>query len=232
MASGGSCRRRRGGRGDTHRPRGRRPHDRAQRRRRVPPSDRRLPRGRLDVREVPRRESDQRRRGGVTARQLDARPDRSGGRPLREVRAAGHARVWHRRQPRGRRARSAHPGHLLRDLPAGRLPALVLPGPERTRPPAASAGHAAGRAARRATALVHRDRAVAGAEPVGPPGRARCAGRSRDDRARPRLPTVVLARRSRCARRGARRARPGVRRGRQHRGVPGCGRRVRRRSGS
>ena len=91
-------------------------------------------RGRADVREVPRRQRHQRRRRRGPARppRRPHHPHRR--RPLRPLRAPRPARlgVDDRLRHRGRRA--AHAGDVLRDLPARRLPAVLLPLPDRARP--------------------------------------------------------------------------------------------------
>ena len=100
---------------------------------------------------------------------------------------------------------AAHAGRLLRDPPARRLPAALLPRAE-------GAGHdARGRRARPrrdprgARVLDDRHRAVGRAEPRGDAGRARGARRRRrDHRPRPRPPADVLARRVRGRPLGAR----------------------------
>src|SRR5262249_57280331 len=102
------------------------------------------------------------------------------------------------RAGRGRRVRlcrpgPAHAGHVLRDLPPGSLPDLVLPVSESTRPGDPARG-AAGRGDRvRAAAVGHRDGPVPGTEPVRPRPRPGGPGRRSADRARPGLPPVVLA---------------------------------------
>ena len=111
-----------------------------------------------------------------------------------------------RRRPLGRHAPdAAHAGRVLRDLPARRLPAAVLPR-------AAGAGHdaRAGRARprrdpRRARVLDDRDRSVGRAEPRGDARRARRPRRRHHD-PRPRPPADVL---------GRRRPRPGAGRARR-----------------
>ena len=99
-------------------------------------------------------------------------------RPVRRVRARRAARLRRRRPVRDGGARPAHAGHVLRDLPAGRLPALLLPLPEGARPgdPRRRAGPR--RDPRRRRLLGHRHRAVAGAEP-GRRRSPRCAARGR-----------------------------------------------------
>ena len=106
-----------------------------------------------------------------------------------------------------RRRRPADAGHLLRGLPARRLPALLLPLPDRARPHDRGRRAAARRDPRRGRLLGHRHRALAGAEP----GRAlpRLGGPrpAHPHRARPRLPPDVLGRPGRGERAGRPRAR-------------------------
>ena len=142
-------------------------------------------------------------------------------RPLRPVRPPG-ARPARRRRPLRRpRPRVPDAGDLLRDLPAGRLPALLLPPPEGARP--------AGRPPRTWTLDAIRDAGVfwvtgdrpeRGAEPRGAPRRAampatgartpcststtaRCSGRSRRRRTEQvqkvlRQVTVAVGNREEC----------------------------------
>ena len=86
------------------------------------------------LRQVPRRQPGQRR-----GRRRPARPAQRGdhphrSRPVRRVPARRVARLRCRRPVRHPRPGPADPGDLLRDLPAGRLPAVLLPAarPRRT----------------------------------------------------------------------------------------------------
>ena len=177
-------------------------------------------RGRHDLRQVPRRQRRQRRR-----RRGAARPHLRAGQPHRQrpVRAL--------RDPRPRRARrrpdlrhdrpvAADAGHLLRDLPARPLPALLLPLPAGARPAGDARGDRAGRRAREPPLLGHPHRPVRRAEPHGARHRLGAARAPAAHRHRPRLPPAVLARRVRGHPRRRRRHRGEHRRHRQPRGVP------------
>ena len=91
-------------------------------------------RGGRDVRQVSRRQPDQRRgrRRPARAPLRGDHPDR--GRPVRPLHPHRTERLRRRRPFRHRGARTADAGDVLRDLPAGRLPALLLPVPEGARP--------------------------------------------------------------------------------------------------
>ena len=126
-----------------------------------------------DLRQVPRR---QRRptwrspRPGYGRR--SAVITRTGARPVRRVPPRRAARLRRRRPVRHAGAGPADPGDVLRDLPAGRLPAVLLPPPEGAGPgdPRRRAGP--GRDPRRGRLLGHRHRPVPGAEPGGHARRA------------------------------------------------------------
>ena len=112
----------------------RRTRHRAQRRRHLPPPDRRRPRARRVVRQVPRRQRRQCRGRRRPARQPHRADLRRRRRPVRHVRPR-RARRPRRRQPlRVDPRRVPDAGDVLRDLPAGRLPAVLLPPPQRARP--------------------------------------------------------------------------------------------------
>ena len=153
----------------------RRAHHGPGRRRHLPAAGRRAARGRGDVRQVPRRQRDQRRgRGGPPrAAHRGDHPHR------RRTRSAGSCTARCATSASttafvtaGRRPADA--GDVLRDLPAGRLPAVLLPAAHGARPRDRGRRARPGRDPRRRHLLVDRHRAVAGAEPrarTTPPGR-------------------------------------------------------------
>ena len=125
--------------------------------------------------------------------------------------------------------RAADAGDVLRDLPARRLPAVLLPLPDRAGPGDRAGGARPASDPRRRGLLVHRS-------PGCPPSRAasahfaalaRPAAGAGAHRPRPGLPADVLGRPGRGARAGRPGARARHRRGRQPRGVRGRGRRDR-----
>ncbi len=180
-------------------------------------------RGGAHVREVARREPDERRRRRRPIRPSDGRDHEGRRRRLRRLRPRGAP--WLRRRRSVRRHGSGAPDadRVLRAPAAGVPDDPVLPAAER-------AGHAGlGRRARRrrdpgrADPLDDGDRALGGAEPDGHPGRPRGARPGSDHRARPRLPADVLVdpgRRASAAApcTGARDGRRGQRRGMRRRG--------------
>ena len=114
--------------------RARRPHDGPDRRRRLPAADRRLAaRGRV-VRQVPRRQPDQRRgrRGALRAPRRRDHPHGRG--PVRRVPARRAAAASASTTASSRRSPGLPtPVDVLRDLPARRLPAVLLPRARRRR---------------------------------------------------------------------------------------------------
>ncbi|CAA9317807.1 MAG: 5-keto-2-deoxygluconokinase, partial [uncultured Friedmanniella sp.] len=204
---------------------------RARRCRHLPAADRRRPRGRLDVRQVPRRDHGQRGRRRRPARPAGRHHHRRRRRPVRSVRAARAARPRGHRRARGDQPDLRDAGHLLRDLPAGRLPAVLLPQAHRTRPAGAARRHRPGRRPGHRADVALGERAERGAEPGvalrGPRG-ARPAALHR---ARPRLPADVLGHPGPRQRAGPEGAAPGHGRRRQPRGVRGRRRRDRPRAG-
>ena len=199
------------------------------RRRPLPAAVRRGTGRRQDVRQVPRRLGDQRRGGRGPARPADRaghHPHRRG--PVRRLRAPAAARAGRRRPLRDAGRRAADPGDVLRDLPARRLPALLLPAAHGARPAdprRPSSTSSAVRAARVFWATV--TGLSRGAQPGGPP-RGLAGPRPRSaHRARPRLPADVLAVPRGRPRAGRRRAAPRDRRRRQPRGVRDGRRRAR-----
>ena len=131
-----------------------------------------LARGR-DLREVPRRLADQRRGGRRPAGRRTAVITRTGRGPVRRLPPPGAGGVRRGRPLGERRGGVSDPGHLLRDLPAGRLPALLLPAAQGARPgdPRRRAGP--GRRAGRPDLLDDRHRTVRRAQPHRHPRRAR-----------------------------------------------------------
>ena len=121
---------------------------------------------------------------------------RTGPDAVRPVRAQGAARARRRRPVRHRGGRPADPGDVLRDLPAGRLPAATSTGcrpprtcvirPERARP----------RRDRATPASSGRRSPACPQEPSRSAHHAACEARGRRaaDRARPGLPADVLGR--------------------------------------
>ena len=87
--------------------------------------------------------------------------------------------------------------HLLRDLPARPLPAVLLPVPPGARPAGDAGGDRPGRRAREPAVLGHPHRPVRRAEPHGVRHRLEPARPPPPHRHRPRLPPAVLARRVR-----------------------------------
>ena len=118
-----------------------------------------------------------------------ARRDHEGGRrPVRAYARQALAEFGVDASPRRHPPHAAHPGRLLRDLPARQLSAALLPRAD-------GAGHdARGRRARprrdrRGAALLDdRHRALGRAEPLGDARRARGARAAVDHHPRPRLP--------------------------------------------
>ncbi len=80
------------------------------------------------------------------------------------------------------------PGDVLRDLPARRLPAVLLPRAEGARPRDPRGGARPGRDPRGGGPVGHGDRPLAGAEPDRDPGGARGPRAARHHGPRPRLP--------------------------------------------
>ena len=197
----------------------RRPRHRALRRRHLPPADRRRPGGRRDVRQVPRRQRRQRRGRRGPAGQPRGADLRRRRRPVRQLRPhrAGRPR---RRQPlRGDPRRVPDPGHVLRDLPAGQLPAVLLPQAQRAGPADPRRRDRRRRRPGRPAVLVDGHRPVRRAKPQRTFRRVGGARAGAADRARPRLPADVLGVARRRHRAGAARAAARHRRGRQPRGV-------------
>ena len=87
----------------------------------------------------------------------------------------------------------AHAGDVLRDLPAGRLPAVLLPPAQGARPGDHAERAGPRRHQGRRRVLGHRHRPVRGAEPHRHPGRPRSEKRKRHHRPGPGLPPDVLA---------------------------------------
>ena len=141
------------------------------------------PRGRHDLRQVPRRQRRQRRRRGGPPRpqQRAGQPHRQ--RPVRPVRDPRPRRARGRPDLRHHRPLAADAGHLLRDLPARPLPALLLPLPPGARPAGDARGDRPGRRAREPPLLGHPHRPVRRAEPHG--------ARHRLGAARPTPHTVI-----------------------------------------
>ena len=149
----------------------RRPHHGTDRGRRLSPPGRGVAARGRDLRQVPGGQPDQRGRGRGPLRpaQRGHHPHRPG--PLRRVPARRPARLRGRRPLRDRRARPADPGDLLRDLPARRLPALLLPLPQGPRPRDPPRGAGPGRDPGGPGVLGDGDRALPGAQPQRHPGR-------------------------------------------------------------
>ena len=157
--------------------RGRGAHDGPHGGRHLPPAGRHLAAPRGELRQVPRRQPGQcrGRRGPARPAQRGDHPYR--GRPVRRVPARRAAGLRRRRPLRHPGAGPADPGDVLRDLPARRLPAVLLPPPHRAGPadPRRRAGPR--RDPRRGDLLGHRHRPVRGAQPRGHAGRAARPGR-------------------------------------------------------
>ena len=146
----------------------------------------------------------------------------------RYVRREAPGSAWTRHPSRPRRRRTAHARGLLRGVPPRRLPAVLLPLPGSTRPPA--------RGPTTCPLDAIRDARVFWATVTGlsqEPSRAThhaawaARGRTRPHGARPGLPADVLGRPRRGLRTGGQGPRARDRRGRQPRGVRGRGRRDR-----
>ncbi len=115
------------------------------------------------------------------------------------------------------------PVDVLRDLPARRLPALLLPLPAGTRPADRGDRSSSGRDRRCRRVLGDADRVVRRAQPAEPPRRVARPRTPALHDPRPRLPPDVLE--ERVGGDAERRSRPGPQHGgdRQPRGVPGGG---------
>ena len=102
-------------------------------------------------------------------------------RPVRHATSSGSCGPRRRRRVRRAGRRAADAGDVLRDLPAGQLPALLLPLPDRARPAHRAGQPSAASDPGRQDLLVHGHRPVPGAQPrraLRAPGRRAAVART------------------------------------------------------
>ena len=160
-------------------------------RRPVPRADRRAARRGAHVPQDARRLADERRGRGRAARTARRGGHEGRRRPFGDYVRDGARRVRRRRVARRHRTRAAHAARVLRDLPARRLPAALLPRAEGARPRARSRPGAT----RRECRCSGRPAPGSAQEPCRSRRSRPCGARGpRAHRPRPRLPRDVLAR--------------------------------------